>query len=105
MGENVLSAITLGAVILTAIVQIVALISKHDTQVISDARRDAKLDTILEKMEGMATLEKAVHNHEERLFKSEQNQEQIAIKLNDLCEEHKINTKPLNLRCGGIANV
>lgn len=104
MGNELLSAITLGAVVLSAIVQIVGLVSRHDTQVVADARRDAKLDTILEKMESMSTLEKTVNALGERMYKNELEQKGLKKTLEDLCEEHRENLKPLNLKCRGATN-
>ena len=94
------SLITLGAVVLGALVNIFGIVAKHDSQIIADANRDAKLTAILEKIEDLGTLESTVKGYGDRIFKVEECQKNMGLKLDELCKEHKENMKPL--KCGGM---
>lgn len=96
MGD-VLTAITLGAVILGAIVNIVGLVSKREATVVAEARRDVKLDNILERTNSISVRQEefntSLQSHEIRLTKVEAKTDSTCEKLNELCTEHK-------LKCG-----
>lgn len=93
MEIEVISAITLGAVILSSVVNVVGLVSKRDAQVSAEAKRDVKLDNILERMEGFSThqnaVEEAVKAQGERLTIVEQSNKSLWHKVDDLYSEHR----------------
>ena len=94
---DILSAITLGAVILSAVVNIVGLVSKREASAAADARRDVKLDNILERTDRIGKRQDEFttvqQEHESRLTKVEAKTDNACEKLNELCQEHK-------LKCG-----
>lgn len=96
MGD-VLTAITLGAVILGAIVNIVGLVSKREATVAAEARREVKLDNILDRTDAIGKRQEefntTLKDHETRLTKVEAKADNTCEKLNELCTEHK-------LKCG-----
>lgn len=99
MTGDVLQAITLGAVILGVVVNVSGLMTKRDAQVTADARRDVKLDTILEKVGKIDThqerTDKTLADHEGRIIKVEECAKTTEERLKELCVEHKE-------KCGGI---
>jgi len=105
MENNLISYLTLGAVLLGAIINIVNLISKHDALVTEDAQKNSKLDTILEKVGCIAGIEKTLELYDKRMYIFEFNQKEMGKTLDELCKEHKENTTPLNLKCGGKVSV
>jgi len=88
-------AVTLGAITLGAVVNVVMLISKREFQVSMEARRDAKLDHIFEKVDYIALNQKALEDilkqHAERITVVEQSNKAVWHRLDDvICEIRKI---------------
>lgn len=89
MEVEIISVVTLGAVILGSVVNVATLVNKRDAQVAADAKRDAKLDSLLERMEELSILEKDVKEHGDRITVVEQVSKAMSNKLDDLYCEHK----------------
>jgi TolA-binding protein len=93
MQIELMSAITLGAVILGAIVNIVGLVSKREAQVTSEAKRDVKLDMLIsqsaEVVKTQKSIERRLEEHDKQLLTLEGRVEATAGCVETLCQEHK----------------
>ena len=77
MSEAVIvSYITLGAVIIGAVVNVTGLIGKRESKAAADARMEVKLDNIYSKVESIekkqTTIETTLNTHENRITKVEE---------------------------------
>lgn len=74
--SSVISLITLGAVIIGAVVNVSGLIGKRESKAASDARMEVKLDNIYLKVDGMEkkvfNIDSILQQHGERITKVEE---------------------------------
>jgi len=74
--SSVISLITLGAVILAAVVNVSSLVGKRESKAASDARMEVKLDNIYLKVDGMEkkmfNIDSILQQHGERITKVEE---------------------------------
>jgi len=88
MQIDFISTITLGAIMLSAIVNIAVLTGKREAQASADTRRDVKLDNILEKTNYIAARQKAIEDtlkqHIERIIVVEQSNKAMWHRLDDI---------------------
>jgi len=86
MSSEAISLITLGCVVIAAIVNITSLIGKRETKAAADARLEAKLDIYLQKTEKIearqGSIESTVHKHGERITAVEQSAKSAHKRLN-----------------------
>jgi hypothetical protein len=79
--STIISLITLGAVIIGAVVNVSSLVGKRELKAASDARMEVKLDNIYSKVDNIekkqTTFEGALNSHNDRLIKVEESTKKI----------------------------
>lgn len=98
----IFSIITFMAVIIGIIVNIKGLMNRRDEQVITDTLRDAKLDSILDKVIVLTADQKGIEttlkNHSDRLIIAEETYKSIQDKLKEICADFKEHNENENNR-------
>lgn len=93
MDATTITAITLGAVILGAVVNIVGLIGKREAHAATEATREVKLDHILVKVDSIercqVSLDKILQSHENRLVGVERDIRHLGSQVEDLRNDER----------------
>jgi len=94
MQTEFIAMITLMAVVLSIVVNVVGLINKRETKASIEAHRDAKIDNILSKVEYIAikqnAFEETIKQHAERITVVEQSNKAAWYRLDELiCKVRK----------------
>ena len=93
MDATMMTAVTLGAVILGAVVNIVGLIGKREAHAATEATRDVKLDHIVTKIDNIercqVSLDKILQSHENRLVGVERDIKHLGIQVDELRNEER----------------
>lgn len=91
MNQNVIQLITLGCVIIAAIMNLTNLVSKATSKAASDARIEVKLDSIYTKVDGIEkkqdTVEKTLQLHGERLTAVEERAKSAHHRIDEIRKE------------------
>lgn len=93
MDATLMTAITLGAVILGAVVNIVGLVGKRESHAASEAKKDVKLDHIISKIDNIercqGSFDKLIQLHENRIGLVERDIKHLGNKVDELRGEER----------------
>lgn len=86
--QTIISLITLGAVIIGAVVNVSGLVGKREAKAASDARMEVKLDNIYSKVDNIekrqTTTETLLQAHENRITKVEESTKSAHHRIDEL---------------------
>lgn len=86
--QIIISLVTLGAVIIGAVVNVSSLVGKREARAAADARMEVKLDNIYSKVDNIekrqTTTETLLQAHENRITKVEESAKQAHKRIDEL---------------------